>query len=83
MAMGLLWYWKSNQMESDSKLKCEQIDSELNLIGMYQRGIPNQSKIRNSTEVKLESSTIHVEAIGLLLYCYLSVFCILVLLLFY
>ena len=62
MATGLLWYWKSNQMESDSKLKCEQLDSELNLIGMSQQSIPNQSKTRNATEIKIESSRIHVEA---------------------
>ena len=60
--MGLLWYWKSNRMESDSELKCEQIDSELNLIGMNQRGIPNQSKTSNSTEIRIASSRIHVEA---------------------
>ena len=62
MAMGLLWYWKSNQMESDSKLKCEQLDSELNLIGKNERCIPNQSKSNNSTEIRMESSRIHVEA---------------------
>ena len=60
--MGLLWYWKSNQMESDSELKCEQIDSVLNLIGMNQRCIPNQRKSGNSTEIRIESSRIHVEA---------------------
>ena len=95
-------------MDSDSKLKCEQMDSELNLIGMNERCIPNQSKSNNSTEIRMESSRIHVEAsvnaklhidwkpnqelidsesnsfaIGLLLYCYLYVFCIVVLLLFY
>ena len=60
--MGVQRYWKSIQMEFDSELKCEQIDSVLNLIGMNQRCIPKQRKTGNSTEIKIESSRIHVEA---------------------
>ena len=49
-------------MEFDSELKCEQIDSVLNLIGMSQQSILDQSKTKNSTEIRIESSRIHVEA---------------------
>ena len=56
MAMGLLWYWKSNQMESDSELKCEQIDSELNLIG-----INVASRIKAKPQVELKSELNQVE----------------------
>ena len=51
MATGLLWYWKSNQMESDSELKREPIYSELNLIGI---NVASQIKAKPQIEFKSE-----------------------------
>ena len=56
MAMGLLWYWKSNQTESDSELNCEQIDSEPNLIG-----INVSSRIKAKPQFELKSDLNQVE----------------------
>ena len=55
--MGLLLSWKSNHMDSDSKLKCEQMDSELNLIGI---NVAFQIKAKLQIELKSELNEVEV-----------------------